>query len=961
MNSRQNSYKSISWLMVILAGGLFAGNGETNNLESLIIRQPISCKVEDIHYSRDIETRGEWRNVKGGDVKSSQEIYEEAKQKSQEEIDKHVSAKGHSEVNTVISSMGSGSIEGRSHFELNTGIGFSMTKKKETDAKINEGINKVLQEKYYDVTKSTASDWKLQVLLQFKNNKPDKNYTINSNSFVYIEIEGKKIKIPIGKDIFLDKKGVSKAVPISVKVNDEEIRQLLFVNKHNKSLDSKNVKLIVDDNFEYRENDSEVSLVHAEENNPISIFVDFGPAKDESPVKIVSFSGKKRTTYDQALKAMNKALEKKVPALFGFNNNGDLEKIYELKFGEPEKNKIIFVRDSGQIKCSFSAKDLREQTKRSEKTELHFEQVSLSDIAENQKEYKGVISNCLAFIDRQKSEGQKLSFEEKYCAALLYFGKREFKRSYEYFSLMESDDYQKMNANDKDKDMVLSLSIKYGDDDSQSFKKLIENISVTNKTAEQLVEFSIDNDKINVYKALTAAGFDMLDKNERTALGFAAEFGKVNFVKWFIEGVERNRRRPVDEVFKDGDKTPLLYAAINGHFEVCKFLVDMGADINRKFKEKGNDDKIGEYDQLVDQSYNVPEKIRKYIQAERDSKAKGVDRLFRIGGVKPDVELEEIKKWYKAGVPPYRYLGGGWTLYGLAVDSGSSELVLKMVAEYGTNTPVVVEGKGEVYGVNPNKKLGASLFLKKHPNGKSAQRMAVEQGNTNLIVALCKNVNEDESQCIKDSMLKYALNLAEEQKYAIEKYCVLRCLIDIGADLQTKSEDNEITPLMWAVWMNDVDMVKRLMGKGIDINATHKETGRKAICYAIEKGYDEIVKILLPKTDYSMIIKGDDVWDEQNFYQFVASRLKNEELLRQIFIGEEAFKPYPKKRTPLMCAAYAGNFEAVKFLVEKSLNVDIEAQDDCWIGTGKTALDYANEQGHKKVVELLQGKKVNHE
>jgi ankyrin repeat protein len=62
-----------------------------------------------------------------------------------------------------------------------------------------------------------------------------------------------------------------------------------------------------------------------------------------------------------------------------------------------------------------------------------------------------------------------------------------------------------------------------------------------------------------------------------------------------------------------------------------------------------------------------------------------------------------------------------------------------------------------------------------------------------------------------------------------------------------------------------------------------------------------------------------------------------------------------------MCAAYAGNIEAVKFLVEKSLNVNIETQDDCWIGTGKTALYYANEHGHKKVVELLQGKKVNHE
>lgn len=960
MNARQNSYKSITLLVAILVGWAFAENSDTNNLENLIIRQPISCTVEEINYSRDTTENTEGRTRQDGKTQFSEAHSTKAKDESTADSNSEVSAKGHTEVSTVISSTGYGAVEGRSRFELDTKMGFSMTKKKEKKDAITEENNKKLREEYKRITSSTTTDWKLRIKLKFKNEKSDKDYIINSNSHVYVVIEGKKIPVRILNDLRLDKNGVSLTKEFEENVNDEDIRELLYVNKKNKSLE-KNVKLCVDDNFRYREDKSEPKVL-PRENNPISIFVDFGPAKDESPVKIVSFSGKKRTTYDQALKAMNKALEERIQALFGFNNNGDLEKIYELKFGEPENNKIIFVRDSGRIKCSFSAKDLLEQTKRSEKTELHFERVSLRDIAENQTEYKGVISNCLAFIDRQKSEGQNLSFEEKYCAALLYFGKEDFKRSYEYFSLMDSADYQNMQADDKDKRMVLSLSVKYGDDDFERVKKLIETICVTNKTAEPLVEFSIDNDKINVYEALTAAGFDMLDKNERTALGFAAELGKVNFIKWFIADIETHRRRSVDEVFKDGDKTPLLYAAKNGHFKVCRYLVDMGADINRRFKEKAISGKDAEYDMLVDGSYNVPGRIRDYIQAERACKAKGVDRLLRIGGAKPDVKLDEIEKWYNAGVPPYRYFGSGWTLYGLAVDSGSSELVLKMVAEYGTNTPVVVEGKGEVYGVNPNKKLGASLFLKNNPNGKSAQRMAVEQGNTNLIVALCKNVNEEELQCFKDDMFRYALNLAEEQKYAIEKYCVLRCLIDIGADIQTKSEENEITPLMWAVWMNDVDMVKRLMGKGIDINATHKETGRKPICYAIEKGYDEIVKILLPKTDYSMIIKGDDVWDEQNFYQFVASRLKNEELLRQIFIGEEAFKPYPEKRTPLMCAAYAGNFEAVKFfLVEKSLNVNIEAQDDCWIGTGKTALDYANEQGHKKVVELLQGKKVNHE
>jgi uncharacterized protein len=48
-----------------------------------------------------------------------------------------------------------------------------------------------------------------------------------------------------------------------------------------------------------------------------------------------------------------------------------------------------------------------------------------------------------------------------------------------------------------------------------------------------------------------------------------------------------------------------------------------------------------------------------------------------------------------------------------------------------------------------------------------------------------------------------------------------------------------------------------------------------------------------------------------------------------------------------MKAAWQGNLEAVKFLLDKGADVNVQTQD------GRTAMKLAQERGYKEIVELL--------
>ena len=81
--------------------------------------------------------------------------------------------------------------------------------------------------------------------------------------------------------------------------------------------------------------------------------------------------------------------------------------------------------------------------------------------------------------------------------------------------------------------------------------------------------------------------------------------------------------------------------------------------------------------------------------------------------------------------------------------------------------------------------------------------------------------------------------------------------------------------------------------------------------------------------------------------------LKDRALLESVFSDDKAHNADEDGVTPLMAAAYAGNLEAMKFLVETKKE-DVKARDkSAWFGEGKSALDYAQKQGKVDVAKYL--------
>ncbi|MDB5944212.1 MAG: putative ankyrin repeat harboring protein [Ramlibacter sp.] len=114
------------------------------------------------------------------------------------------------------------------------------------------------------------------------------------------------------------------------------------------------------------------------------------------------------------------------------------------------------------------------------------------------------------------------------------------------------------------------------------------------------------------------------------------------------------------------------------------------------------------------------------------------------------------------------------------------------------------------------------------------------------------------------------------------------------------------SPLMLAALKGHVDLVKKLVARGADVN----KTGWTPLHYAATTGQLEIINLLLENYAY---------------------------------IDAES----PNGTTPLMMAAHYGTPEAVKLLLEAGADATLKNQ------LGMTAIDFANKANRREAAELI--------
>ena len=421
------------------------------------------------------------------------------------------------------------------------------------------------------------------------------------------------------------------------------------------------------------------------------------------------------------------------------------------------------------------------------------------------------------------------------------------------------------------------------------------------------VDLAIRNNDQNCFGSLWDARADAYGR--RSYLIVAAEYASTNILSSIFN---TDKDCDVNEVDSKTRLTPLMLAARRGGFAAVKMLIGKGADV-QKVKESdtfwSSPEKTGrgakkdaEYF-ARDEGFNeVATLLHSYSEIVNIKKSS-----FSKRGYPQGVTSQKVRGWVLSGVSPNEFLGsaigrgGDWSIYTWTIVQRDDALLEFLIDK----------------GADVNDKTNPAPL-----NGYTALMLAAEKGNTNLLTKL------------------------------------------IAKGLSVAAKDNRgWTALMYAVSTGKIAAMELLMENAADINIVDEKTGKTALCMAIERrNSDAVNKLLLPKSNRNLrnlTIKSD--WRDLNFYQFAAMHLKDRALLESVFSDDKAHNAGEDGVTPLMAAAYAGNLEAVKFLVETKKE-DVKARDkSAWFGEGKSALDYAQKQGKVEVVNYIKSLEVAEE
>ena len=195
-----------------------------------------------------------------------------------------------------------------------------------------------------------------------------------------------------------------------------------------------------------------------------------------------------------------------------------------------------------------------------------------------------------------------------------------------------------------------------------------------------------------------------------------------------------------------------------------------------------------------------------------------------------------------------------------------------------------------------------------------------------------------------------------------------------GAAVDGQEREGEYwteTPLMIAAEKRLIPMMQLLIKAGADVSAVvgsdFPHAGSPVLRYAIESGSPEAVRMLIKagakidvNTENGIIHhwrSGRTVRNIPLLSSAIKSRAPIEVIDELIAGGADVnlIDMFKVGWTPLMIAAYTGYTDAVKKLLAAGADKTLKHKKD----GGRTAIDYAYEQGHKEIVALLQDEK-NH-
>jgi len=213
-------------------------------------------------------------------------------------------------------------------------------------------------------------------------------------------------------------------------------------------------------------------------------------------------------------------------------------------------------------------------------------------------------------------------------------------------------------------------------------------------------------------------------------------------------------------------------------------------------------------------------------------------------------------------------------------------------------------------------------------------------------------------------------NLLEVQKLIKEG-------VDVNKDIGGYGGTSGLMPLMVAAQNANIKIMKELIHAGANVNerawVDQPHAGKPVLWYAIDNGLPEAVNILIENganpnayTENPIIVEKRPQTNIRNLPLISAAinSHKSISIIKKLIVtgADVNQKGVVGDWTPLMVAAYRGYTDAVKELLKAGADPSLKnSQDSGWIWYryGRTALDYAKEQGHKDIVQILQNQALS--
>ena len=477
----------------------------------------------------------------------------------------------------------------------------------------------------------------------------------------------------------------------------------------------------------------------------------------------------------------------------------------------------------------------------------------------------------------------------------------------------------------------------------------------------------------------------------------ACEKGNLKKVQQFIEkGYDVN---------KEHLGTALIYAAGEGRLDIVSYLINLGADVNKKNRF---DQTALHYASENDHLTMVELLLSKGAEIDVEDKNHRTPLMLAVKNGHNDVLMHLInhgadvnkKYWFDQTALHYASENGHLKIVELLLSKGAEidaedknhHTSLMLAVEYGHND---VSMHLINHGVDVNKKYRFDQTALHYASerghlkmvelllSKGAEIDAEDKNHHTPLMLAVKNGHNDASMHLINRGADVG-SISVFQRTTLLSYAsenghlrVVELLLSEGAEIDAEDK-NHHTPLMLAVKNGHNDVSMHLINHGVDVNKKYR-FDQTALHYASENGHLKMVELLLSK--------GAEIDAEDKNHRtpllLAVKNGHNDVLLYLINHGVDVNKKYWFDQTALHYASERGHLKMVELLLSKGAEIDAEDKNHCTplmlavknghndvsmhlINHGvdvnkkyrfdQTALHYASENGHLKMVELLLSK-----